>query len=268
MESTTLLQRAIQCNNAGVCHLVEHRNVIVALRWFKKGIHCLEQLSGGERNSQSDCIVSARRLPGIEVRQREVHQADPAMSSCGKEEEDRPYVYNRPILLDDIIEMTNTTTSSSGESSPTFHSIVAAYHQACCIMLFNYALAHHRQCSNHPENKFHRHALRLYRMVEHLLESAPTTTTATITATATATGPLDRVPYAVLMVLVLNNCAEIHYYEECAYFHAERERERMTALMSGEHELFEACSLLSAEDLTGIISNAAMLTSPAGARAA
>jgi len=64
--------------------------------------------------------------------------------------------------------------------------------------------------------------------------------------------------YKALMVVVLNNCcAELHYQEECEYKKAQTELDCMETLMSGEHDLSKK-----------IVANTSMLSSPVAARVA
>jgi hypothetical protein len=235
MEFAPFLNTAIQCN------------VAIALHSFKEGIYCLEQALG-DSNPRKNVRVSSE-LPDIKVGSA-VQHAHPAMAGPGKQDEARPYVYNRSILLDEMfVPNTMATTDTATQSA-----LVAVSSHVCCILLFNYALAYHLQCPQHPEEEFNRNALKLYQRVMRLLESE-------------LTSRRHRARCTVLMVLALNNCVEIHY-EGCEYVNAEVKRERMIALLSGEHELFHSSSLLSVEDLEGIVTNASMLVCPVAAHAA
>ena len=69
------------------------------------------------------------------------------------------------------------------------------------------------------------------------------------------------------MILVLNNCAEIHYHD-CDYFQTEMKRQQMIVLLRGERQWLERSGLLSDNDLYGIFANASFLTYPSTARAA
>ena len=239
MESVSFLQQAIQNNNVGAHHL--ERNMAVALRSFHEGISCLRQAAVANDVPRE----SVDRCPCIVVR-RAVSQTNPSIGSDLKVEE-HPYFYDRPLLLDEMF----CPNSMNSPSMATPHAVAAASHHVSCVLLFNYALAYHLQGQYHPDDLFHRHALKLYQTVLNLLEF-------------TEYRPRW---YTVLMVLVLNNCSEIHY-QDCEYFKTERTRERVSNLMSGENQLFQSSSLLDEEDIDGIITNASMLTSPETARAA
>ena len=251
MENAILLRQAIQYNNVGIYNL-EGQNIVAAVRSFQDGIACLKQSLDHDEFSPG---VSGQRLPGIEV-QRVMRPAD--LSTSKSKAEEFLYFYNRPLLIDEMLCPFNLCTQNSAAPE----AIAAISHQVSCVLLFNHALVYHLLCLHHPTEKYHRKALSLYQIAMSLLEIAQYTSN--VKGSAELEAPRW---YIVLMVLVLNNCAEIHHQEH-DYLKTELMRKRMAALIAVERHLFHNSSILSADDLDGLLVNASLLIPPMTAGAA
>lgn len=244
------LHQAIQLNNLGVYHLDCKNAFVPAERAFHDGISCLKQTLDVIQSSER-VFLDGMQPTLIQVQRSMVNQSQSNATNL----DSVPYFYSQPILLDETFCETHPNASPQ--------DMAASCSQVGCILLFNFALSYHRQCSNRAEEGFREAAEQLYKMALRLLE--PLVDTAPINQDGREESASW---YKVLMVVLLNNCAELHYQEVCEYQKAQLELDYVKTLMTGEHDLFERTDLLSEDDLDGIVTNAVMLTTPVTARAA
>jgi hypothetical protein len=142
------------------------------------------------------------------------------------------YVYDHGIMI------TDTTNGDSDEMLSLF----------CAILLFNLALASHLEGRLGSEKSLKKASM-LYTMTLELLTSAPMP---------------DDMSATVLILLALNNKAQIHY-EQCEYSDADDCLKEISSIMCSVQGLH---STLNHKDVEGLLLNVMLLNAPTAAQAA
>jgi tetratricopeptide (TPR) repeat protein len=142
------------------------------------------------------------------------------------------YFYNHGIMI---------TDTSNGESE----EMISLYY---AIVLFNWALAYHRQGRLGCEKSLKK-ASQLYSIAVQLLHAATMT---------------DDMAASILTLLALNNKAQIHY-DQCEYIQSVDCMEKISQIMGGVHGVR---STLNPEDVEGLMLNVMLLDVPTAAHAA
>lgn len=156
------------------------------------------------------------------------------------------YFYSRVILLEERFCHTVTTTPQG---------LVDVTNQASAVLLFNFALTYHLESLRRFGNEcvgLQQASTQIYNMALGLLEPIKS---------STHSWP------AVLMALVLNNCAQLHY-AQCHYELSSTELNGLATLLSEEEQTFETSDLLSVQDLDSLTVNVVVLQPPSAAHAA
>jgi tetratricopeptide (TPR) repeat protein len=142
------------------------------------------------------------------------------------------YVYDHGIMI------TDTTDGDSDKMLSLYSAIV----------LFNLALASHREGRLGGEKSLEK-ATALYGMALKLLASSPT---------------LDDISATILILIALNNKAQIHY-DQCQYRESSECLTEISAIMGSVYALRSA---LNPKEYEGILLNVMLLNAPTAAKAA
>jgi tetratricopeptide (TPR) repeat protein len=142
------------------------------------------------------------------------------------------YVYDHGIMI------TDTTNGDSDKMLSLYSAIV----------LFNLALASHREGRLGSEKSLEKAAV-LYGMALKLLASSPT---------------LDDISTTILILIALNNKAQIHY-DQCQYRESSECLTEISTIMGSVDTIRSA---LNPKDYEGILLNVMLLNAPTAAQAA
>jgi hypothetical protein len=141
------------------------------------------------------------------------------------------FVYNRPLFLETVANRAELETLLPIYSSVVIFNLAMAYHQSACY-----------------ERKSMKRASMLYKMCAQLLQ------TSTLQSLATTT----------LLLLALNNRAQIHY-DECDYVQSRNCFDMLSQILSKNQDV---TMILSETVVQGMILNTMLLEPPMAAQAA
>ena len=257
-----MLYRAIQLNNLGAVHLNAH-NVGGAMRAFREGFTSLQVAAAGDsvEDDRTFGMDSPSGLTGPSLIQVYKLDQDRDRAIANTSSSSATYYFNCPLLLDENIRLSTSAIT-------TLQGYLCVTNQVSAVMLFNFALAHHLQGVRQPRADLYRSAIRLYNMAAGLLQPLAAVLKNQLPQpqrTHSSCSPF------LMILLCLNNTAQIYYDELCEY-------EPMTAVcvsmqcMIRQSLLVSDNSsvplLLSETDAKALTLNATMLRSPSAAGAA
>ena len=275
-----MLYRAIQLNNLGAVHLNAH-NVGGAMRAFREGFTSLQVAAAGDSLSVEEDQTFGKDSPSgltgpsliqvYKLDQDQDRDQDRAITTTNNNSNTNSissgssshatYYFNCPLLLDENVDLFTSVIR-------TLQEYLCVTNQVSAVMLFNFALAHHLQGVCQARTDLYRSAIRLYNMAAGLLQPLAAVLTNQLQQSQHSHSSCS--PF-LMILLCLNNTAQIYYDELCEY-------EPMTAVcvsmqcMIRQSLLVSDNSsvplLLSEKDAKALTLNATMLGSPSTAGAA
>ena len=256
-----VLHRAIQLNNLGAVHLHAH-NVGDAVRAFREGITYLKQATAAVDEADVDQGVVetlGNSLPFevtgsllIQVHKLE-HDRAATATCCSSSSCSTAFYFSHPFLLGKNI----LTSTSSTSMKP--QEYLCATNQVSAVMLFNFALAHHLHGVRQARAAFNRSAIRLYNMSLGVLQSLAEVLGKPAPLHHCRDSSSSSCTPSLLILLCLNNIAQIYYDELCEY---EPMKAACTSMQRMIREPDSSVLLLSVEEADALTLNATLLCSP------
>ena len=251
----TILYQAIQLNNYGAVHL-NAQNVGDAIRAFREGFLYLKHAAAV--HEQDDQIIREDSPSGLTnpvlIQVYKLEQGQPATANIPIT---TTYYFSHPLLLDENIDLSTSTIATQQR----FHCVT---NQISAVMLFNFALAHHRQGMRQARADLCRSAVRIYNSAIDLLRPVVTFWGNQWQHSLSTCFP------HLLILLSLNNTAQIYYDEFCDYDLMSAVCVDMKRMICDSLLLSDSSVplLLSVGETDALTVNATMLCSPSAAGAA